>query len=61
VIGDTAISPGNVALVDPRCVIVGEKSGLVYEPREHCHEFQADMREWMEANADWPGRLNLRP
>ena len=61
VIGDTVISPGQIGVVDPRCVIVGEKSDLVYSPREHCHEFPAEMREWMKMNADWPGRLKLRP
>src|SRR5262245_41386160 len=54
IINGQAMSPGSVALIDPRCVVVGEKSGLLYNPRDHWNEFQPEMREWMEENPKWP-------
>lgn len=46
---------GGAITVDPRCVISGEKTGLIYWPRSHCHEFPMELREWMAGNPDWPG------
>ncbi|MCE9525129.1 MAG: hypothetical protein K8R36_03635 [Planctomycetales bacterium] len=59
VIGDARVSPGSISLLDPRCVIVGKESGVLYTPRPHMGEFPAEMRQWMHVNPDWPARLEL--
>ena len=59
VLDDEVISPGSIAIVDPRGVIVGKESGVIYTPRPYMQDFPNDLREWMKTNADWPIRLNL--
>lgn len=51
------ISPGSIAVLDPRCVVVGDQSGVLYNPRRHCDEFEPAMQKWMADNPDWPERL----
>lgn len=56
-ISGQALSPGSVAMVDPRCLVVGEESGVIYSPRDNYKRFPREMREWMQKNKDWPSRL----
>ena len=58
-LGDALVSPGSISLLDPRCVIVGEESGVLYTPRPYMQDFPAEMRAWMEVHTDWPARLEL--
>ncbi|MFN0018503.1 MAG: hypothetical protein ACKVP0_09605 [Pirellulaceae bacterium] len=53
------VSPGSILLLDPRGVVRGEESGVIYTPRPYMQDFPGETREWMENNPDWPSRLNL--
>lgn len=57
--GEDVVSPGSILLLDPRGVVWGQESGVIYTPRPHMHEFPSETREWMVSNPDWPSRLNL--
>lgn len=48
------LSPGQVALIDPRCVLLGERSGVLYEPRRFVRKMPPKLREWMRENESWP-------
>lgn len=56
---DGVVSPGSILLLDPRGVVRGQDSGVIYTPRPHMHDFPSETREWMECNPDWPARLQV--
>ena len=56
---EEVISPNSIMLLDPRGVIVGAESGVIYTPRPFAQDFPSEMRDWLEQNPDWPSRLNL--
>lgn len=45
---------GSILGLDPRCVVKGEKSGLLYNGRDHHKKFEKDMRKWMVDHPEWP-------
>ena len=58
-INDELVAPGSILLFDPRGVVWGQKSGVIYTPRPYMQDFPFEIRDWMEDNPDWPARLNL--
>lgn len=58
-IGDEIFPPGSILLFDPCAVVRGQGSGVIYTPRPHMHDFPSETREWLEANPDWPARLEV--
>lgn len=55
------LSAGSIVVLDPRCVVKGEKSGLIYNGRDHFAKFQKDMRKWMTDHPEWPPQELLTP
>lgn len=58
VLGGVQVSPGGVAVLDPRCVIIGESSGVIYTPRPFWHQFPPGLKSWMRDHPNWPPRDN---
>jgi hypothetical protein len=58
-VGDTIASPGTVLLLDPRAVVCGLTTGVLYNPRDHWRDFPPPFYAWMKENPDWPNHAEL--
>jgi len=48
------VPPHSTLVLDPRCVLVGELSGRLYEPRSNVKHMTRDMQKWLKQNQKWP-------
>ena len=48
------VAPGQVLMLDPRCVIWDEQGQMAYDPREHTADMDRNMRRWMADHPRWP-------
>jgi len=60
IINEQEIFAGSVAFIDPRSLIIGNESGLLYNPRTYFEQFDSDMKKWMQDNPDWPNKELLK-